>query len=112
MAGDPLVLEGLSDRHHGITKAIGDGYLEAACVCLSRHYDRAVVFVVEVDGEASENPVHWRIPDERTKGAWANETDAAEAGAYAMSLAAVETREKLVAIRRAETLTGSDYYIA
>lgn len=45
-------------------------------------------------------------------GAWANESDATRDGAYAVSLAAVEVREDLVAMRRAETLTGADYYVA
>ena len=44
--------------------------------------------------------------------AWANETDATEAGACALVLAAVERADGLVAMRRAETLTGADYYVA
>jgi hypothetical protein len=33
-------------------------------------------------------------------------------GAYGVSLAAVEAEEFLVAVRRAETLTGADWYVA
>lgn len=112
MAGEPLVLEGLSNRHYGLTRAVGDTYSEAAGVCLSRHHRAPVDFTVQVDGKASTNSVQWLAPDERTRNAWANDTDATEAGAYAMSLAAIETREQLLAIRRAETLSGSDYYVA
>ena len=36
----------------------------------------------------------------------------AEAGAYACALAAVELSDGLVAVHRAETRTGADYYIA
>ena len=51
-------------------------------------------------------------PDVRTLNAHANEIDATEAGAYGVSLAAVEAISGLVAVRRAETLTGADWYIA
>jgi hypothetical protein len=44
--------------------------------------------------------------------AWANDIDTTESGAYGVSLAAVEAEENLVAVRRAETLTGADWYIA
>jgi hypothetical protein len=44
--------------------------------------------------------------------AWANETDATEAGAYACAIAALELSRGLYAIQRAETLTGADYYVA
>jgi hypothetical protein len=38
--------------------------------------------------------------------------DTTEAGAYCVSLATVEVEEKLVAVKRAETLTGADWYVA
>ncbi|BAS59514.1 hypothetical protein NIES2135_09560 [Leptolyngbya boryana NIES-2135] len=44
--------------------------------------------------------------------AWANQDDATRDGAYACALAAVELSRDLVALRRAETRTGADYYIA
>ena len=52
------------------------------------------------------------VPDARTRDAWANVIDTTEAGAYACALAAVELADGLVAVRRAETLTGADYYVA
>ena len=54
----------------------------------------------------------WEACDDRLKGAWANEIDATEAGAYGLSLAAAEIGRGLLAIRRAETSTGADYYVA
>jgi DNA-binding NarL/FixJ family response regulator len=54
----------------------------------------------------------WSVPDERTRHAWANEIDTTEAGAYCVALAAIEMTDDLVAIRRAETHTGADYYVA
>src|SRR4051812_9126149 len=43
--------------------------------------------------------------------AWANADDATQNGAYAVALAALEAEPGLVAVSRAETLTGADYYL-
>lgn len=51
-------------------------------------------------------------PDTRTLNAWANDIDTTESGAYGVCLAAVEAVEQLVAVRRAETHTGADFYVA
>jgi hypothetical protein len=51
------------------------------------------------------------IPDSPILGAWANETDATEAGAYGCVIATVELLRDLFAVRRAETGTGADYYV-
>jgi hypothetical protein len=56
--------------------------------------------------------VEWEGTDDRTRAAHANEIDATEAGAYACVLAAVELAMRMVAIHRAETATGADYYVA
>ena len=56
--------------------------------------------------------VEWQPTDARTKSAWANATDTTEAGACAFVLAAVELLEGLITVRRAETKTGADYYVA
>jgi hypothetical protein len=63
------------------------------------------------DGVESVAEVTWTVPDERTQGAWANTTDTTEAGAYGCVIAGVEELRGLVAVRRAETGTGADYYI-
>ena len=52
------------------------------------------------------------VPNDRTRAAHANEIDATEHGAYGVSLATVEDIAGLVAVGRAETLTGADWYIA
>jgi hypothetical protein len=54
----------------------------------------------------------WQPADERTRGALNNEIDTTEAGAYACVIAAVELSEGMFAVRRAETGTGADYYVA
>ena len=56
--------------------------------------------------------MEWEPTDERTKYAWANEIEATEAGACACVLATIELVKGLVAVRRAETGSGADYYIA
>jgi hypothetical protein len=55
--------------------------------------------------------VAWDVPDARTRDAWANDTDTTEAGAYGCVIAGVEEMRGLVAVRRAETGTGADYYV-
>jgi len=55
--------------------------------------------------------IDWTPPTHRELAAHANETDATEAGAYAMVLAGVELTDGLVAVARAETRTGADYYL-
>ncbi len=51
-------------------------------------------------------------PDDRCKKAWGNKDDATRDGAYACALAATELCLGLYAVRRAETLTGADYYVS
>lgn len=55
--------------------------------------------------------VAWAIPGPRELDAWANTTDATEAGAYGCVIAGVELLRDRYAVRRAETGTGADYYV-
>jgi hypothetical protein len=106
-----LPLKDLHRRHPGLTEAVARYYIEAAAVCLDRHHDPPVVFGLyhqELEYLAS---VDWEVTDTRIRSAWANSTDATEAGAYACAIAATELSRGLVAIGRAETLTGADYYV-
>ena len=107
-----LPIHDMAKRHHGLTAAVAESYLEAARVCLDRHHESPTDFEIANSGRLTEAVVEWEKADERTRGAWANETDATEAGAYACALAAVELSDGLVAVHRAETRTGADYYIA
>ena len=107
-----LPIHDMDQRHPGLTKPLADSNSEAARVCLERHHRSPADFELERSGTRSETIVEWQSPDARTRGAWANETDATEAGASACALAAVEHTDGLVAVRRAETRTGADYYVA
>lgn len=102
----------MARRHHGLTEAIAASYTEAARVCLDRHHDSPIKFEIKNSDQTSETVAEWERTDERTRGAWANETEATEFGACACTIAAVELTNALVAVHRAETRTGADYYVA
>jgi hypothetical protein len=101
----------LSQRHSGISDGISDSYSEAACVCLDRHHKSPADFRLQDNDTDDTAGVEWVRADERIRGAWANEDDATEAGAYGIAIAAIEALRGLVAVRRAETRTGADYYL-
>ena len=107
-----IKLDSLHERHSGLTPSLSGSFFEAASVCLSRHHSSPVQIEITRDGGATNRALEFQRPDDRMLNAWANAIDATENGAYGMSLAAVEVEEQMVAIRRAETLTGADWYIA
>jgi len=107
-----LALDQLHQRHPGLTEALSNTYCEAASVCLNRHHTSPVDMTIKSNGKSRTESLAFSVPDPRMLRAWANDIDATEAGAYGVSLAAVESEEKMVAMRRAETLTGADWYVA
>ena len=107
-----LPIHDMEQRHRGLTKPIADSNSEAARVCLDRHHQSPTDFDLNRRGSRWAATVEWERTDAPVRGAWANKTDATEAGAYACVLAAVELTDGLVAVRRAETMTGADYYVA
>jgi hypothetical protein len=109
---DSLKLDGLCERHPGLTPALGQSFAEAAFLCLSRHHEPPVTVLLNHASKDEYRSLNFAIPDARVRNAHANEIDATEIGAYGVSLAAVEAVVGLVAVRRAETLTGADWYLA
>jgi len=107
-----LPLQDMADRHQALTPPVAGSYLEAARVCLDRHHVSPKEFTLEDDKAESIAQVEWDSADNRAKAAWANTDDATRDGAYACALAATELLRGMFAIRRAETRTGADYYIA
>lgn len=107
-----LRLESLHERHVGLTPSLSGTFFEAASVCLNRHHDSPVEFEVLRNGGASTRLVEFQRPNARVRNAWANDIDTTEDGAYCVCLAAVEVEEQLVAVKRAETLSGADWYVA
>ncbi|MBS0165383.1 MAG: hypothetical protein JSR29_04820 [Nitrospira sp.] len=107
-----LRIEALHERHSGLTPSLSGSLYEAASVCLSRHHSSPVEIDIACNGGTSTRIVDFQGPDSRMLNAWANDIDTTEMGAYGVCLAVVEAEEQLVAVRRAETLTGADWYIA
>lgn len=107
-----LKIELLHERHSGLTPSLSGSFFEAASVCLSRHHNSPVEVEIAHSEGTTMRVVEFENPDLRVLNAWANEIDTTEAGAYGVCLAAVEVEEQMVAVRRAETLTGADWYIA
>ena len=105
----------MAQRHVGLTVALADALLEAAAVCLEQHHRSPTAFDVARRGriaKALTATAQWSPPSPRTKDAWANRNNATECGACACVLAAVELTDGLVAVRRADTGSGADYYVA
>lgn len=107
-----LRLESLHQRHIGLTPSLAGTFFEAASVCLGRHHTSPVEIEIARHGGTAIRLVDFPKPDARVLDAWANDIDTTENGAYGLSLAAVELEEQLVAVRRAEKLTGADWYVA
>ena len=102
----------MAERHNGLTRSVADSLTEGARVCLERHHAPPTAFAIKGSDKQMGVIVQWEPTSERTKAAWNNSIDATEAGACACVLAAVELFDGLVAVRRAETGSGADYYLA
>lgn len=113
MASAPsLPIHDMHERHPGLTEATASSNSEALRVCLDRHHQSPTDFDIINDGQTLSAEADWRPTDSQTRRAWANEIVATEAGAYACILAAFELTEGLLAVERADTGTGADYYLA
>jgi hypothetical protein len=107
-----LQLSDLHQRHPGLTPAMAQMFFEAASICLSRHHSRPNDLQIRfLEGVETQAVVDWQAPTPGLKAAYANTIDTTEWGAYGVSLAAIELKG-LVAVQRAETLSGADYYVA
>jgi hypothetical protein len=106
-----LRFEQLAGRHP-IDPAQLQGYANAAKVRLEAHHQPPVSFEVTTKGETTLYEVGWQPVDDVLRRSYNNHDDAVRDGAYVMAFAAVEEVEGLVAIGRAETRTGADYYVA
>ena len=111
-ANHDLPIHDMQKRHPGLTEAIAASNTEALRVCLDRHHHPPTSFDLNTDAETYFATADWTPADRSTAYAWDNEIDTTEAGAYACVLAAAELAEGLVAVRRAQTQTGADYYVA
>lgn len=99
-------------RHPGVTSAISRAYAEAVAVSLARHYRPPSELATWINESINRVQLDWALPDDRTRQAWANDIDTTEAAAYGVALGIVEMELGLVAVARARSLSGADYYIA
>lgn len=106
-----LPIYDMSDRHWGLTPELAESCTQAARVCLDRHHVSPIDFSIEDSVQCQLAAVEWTKTDRRIRAAWANDIDTTEFGAYACALAAVELRHGFVAVGRAETRTGADFYV-
>lgn len=104
-------LASLHERHPGVTPVVTANYAEAASVALSRHHESPTTFSIRYGQDSSERELWWSRPNSRAIRAWSNRDDATRDGAYSLALAAVEAEAGWVALGRAETRTGADYYV-
>ncbi len=112
MVKSELPIHELDKRHAGLPPGVAGSYEEAARVSLSENHEPPVEFAISHDAVEQVAAVHWQPPDDRCRRGWANRDDATRDGAYACAIAAIELVADLYAMRRAETLTGADYYVA
>ena len=106
-----LDIETLHQRHRALTSEIAGSFRQAAEVCFSRYHESPVDIQLCDNGQSTSALLHWRIPDQRIRDAWANADVATENAAYGCVISGVERTRSLFAVRRAETGTGADYYI-
>ncbi len=109
---DNLPFKNMIDRHPGLIQCVEELFQKSASVVLDKYHVPPEEFSLNDDNKDYNVFLDWTPADERTKSALNNFTDNKEAGAYGIALAAVEYSRGLVAVRRAEELTGSDYYVA
>ena len=99
-------------KHPGVSDAVCEALSEAAEVCLARHHapPNTLLHIV-CDGRKSDKSLTWLTPTETAQRTWGNHDDATRDAAYIVSLAVVEYALGLVALSRADTRTGADYYV-
>jgi len=99
-------------RHPGVSAAVCEAFSEAAEVCFARHHEPPCTpLQVACAGKESTRSLKWSAPDETAQRSWRNRDDATRDGAYVVSLAVVEIELGMVALSRADTRTGADYYV-
>jgi len=102
----------MSARHYGITTEVAANYYQAVRICLDRHYTPPTEFQIEDARGSGSVEVQWVATTARERAAWANRDDATRDAGYACVLAAIEMRDGLYAMSRAQVGDGADYYIA
>jgi hypothetical protein len=99
-------------RHPGVSDALCESLREAAEVCLARHHaPPRISFRVSCNGTECARNLTWREPGHTAELSWKNQDDATRDGAYSIAIAVVEAELDMVALSRADTRSGADWYI-
>lgn len=101
-----------SPRHPGVSAAVCESFAEAAEICFARHHrPPETLLSIRCCGSSTSTLLPWNEPTEDARRAWNNRDDATRDAAYVVSLATIESELGFVALARAETLSGADYYV-
>ena len=107
-----LDISTLHVRHMGMAQEITDGYAVTAAVCMSRHHKSPKTWTVQTDSQPPvPYEVDWLPPTPAHVRSCANKDEATRDGAYGLALAAADAHLGLVALRRSEGKSGSDFYL-
>jgi hypothetical protein len=109
---EQLYIDRLRPNHRGVPANLAGSYHDAARVCLDRHHSPPAYFFIEFeDHDDLTVEISWLPADDELRAGWANYLDATEAGACAVALAVAERVTGLVAVSRAYTGSGADYFL-
>ncbi len=95
----------------GVSRSRGAAFAEAAAVCLDECMHPNGVEMGVTGDLTARYRVHWPELDEHAHSAWADDTEAAEHGAYGIAVLVVTDRTDLAVIRRSLKGTGFDYWL-
>ena len=106
------IVEAKDERRQGMTQPGWAWFQQAARVCLDRHHEPPTPLGVSVDKAESQFALSWAPADERMRRAHANDQDATELGAYALSFACLGRAMGLFVVGRADQGSGADWLVA
>ena len=99
-------------RHPGLYEPLCRAYADAAAICFSESHTSPVEIEIRHEDSTCLRELAWDEPSGDAWASWRNSHEATEQGACSVGLATVEAELGLVALSRAETRTGADFYIA
>jgi hypothetical protein len=106
---------GAKTEAHDLTPAVWTSWCEAAAVTFDRvHHPEApprAGRIIPSGKPPIDCVVAWPSPDERVKRSHANDTDATEAGAYAVATLAMHAVDGWQVVARTQTESGADVWM-
>jgi len=104
---------GRARRHRRLPQAsTANHQASAAAVCLARYHELPpTALTVDTTRSSRRYELTWAYPSGVERASHGNFDDATRDGAYAVALAAVDARLRLVTVGRAATRTGADWFL-